>query len=335
MESSSRQSRTARAAGLSNGQGFQLRRERTGDTRTGYALGWLSIALGAAALLAPRRVGRAAGIPEHGAWLRAAGACELVSGVRLLTQRSRTPWLWSRVLGDALDLAMIGPAAMRPHRDGARARALGALAIVGAIGALDLFASLRHSRVARHRGSRPAADGHQAVPGEEVLLVSKPPRECYAFWRDLSNLPRFMPALQAVIVKDERSSHWVMLAPDGAKLEWDAEITEDREGERFSWQSRPGSVLKHAGSVRFEAGPAGRGCRVRACLRGEAPPGRAGAGPAGRSPGTTVCEDLRRFRQLIETGEIATTCGQPSGQHRRVPEAHGSRQRHRLQEGWP
>jgi uncharacterized membrane protein len=99
-------------------------------------------------------------------------------------------------------------------------------------------------------------------------------------------------------------------------VEWDSEITADRPGERLAWHSLPGSDVLHAGSVRFEPSTGGRGTLVRVMLHYRAPAGRLGAGLAklvGADPNSTVREDLRRFKNLIEAGEIPTTRGQPSG----------------------
>jgi hypothetical protein len=115
-----------------------------GTRRAEALLGWLSIALGVSALLAPRVISRATGMSERPVLLRAVGARELLSGLGLLTGRNRSPWLWSRVLGDAFDAALIGSAAVHPGLAIRRVRSLGALAIIGAVAAVDLMVSLRH-----------------------------------------------------------------------------------------------------------------------------------------------------------------------------------------------
>jgi uncharacterized membrane protein len=306
------------------------RKDRSVDERTGDVLGWLSVALGVSALLAPRTVGRVIGMPEHPALLRTVGVRELVSGAGLLTQSTRAPWLWSRVAGDTMDLALIASAALRPGNP-RRNRALGALMVVGAIGAVDLAASLRQTRRVRRGGER-LTGSHEAFL-EQALIVNKSPQECYAYWRDMANLPRFMRMLHSITIKDERTSHWVLEVPGGAKLEWDSEITVDRPGERIAWHSREGSSMTHAGSVRFEPAPGGRGCIVRVLMHYRPPMGRAGESLAklmGRDPNAESREDLRRFKQLIETGEIPTTRGQPSGRRswlgRLTPEGRKSRE---------
>jgi uncharacterized membrane protein len=314
---------------------YMPRRERSRDERVGDALGWLSVGLGLGALLAPHALSRAMGMTGSGAVLRAVGVRELVSGAGLLTQQNRTPWLWSRVIGDAMDLALIGTA-LRPGNPG-RGRALGALGIVGAVTAADIAASLRQSRRSRE-GGEPVVGGSEAFV-EQSMIVNKPARECYAFWRDFTNLPRFIRTLQSITIKDERTTHWELKIPGGGRLQWDSQITVDQPGERISWHSLEGSAVTHAGSVRFEPAAGGRGCIVRLLMHYQPPMGRASVGLAklmGRDPRAEVREDLRRFKQLIEAGEIPTTDGQPSGRRswlgRLTPEGRKSRQGSILEE---
>jgi uncharacterized membrane protein len=315
---------------------YMPRRERSVDERIGDGLGWLSVALGLTALLAPRAVGRAIGMPDHAGLLRAVGARELVSAGGLLTQQNRSTWLWSRVAGDAMDLALIGSAALRPGNP-YRGRSLGALAVVGAISAVDFGASMRQTRRMR-QGGEPVVGGHEAFV-EQSQVINKSPQECYAYWRDLTNLPRFMRMLQSITIKDDRNSHWVVQIPGGPKMEWDSEITVDQPGERIAWHSREGATVTHAGSVRFEPAAGGRGCIVRVLMHYRPPMGRAGVGLAkmmGGDPNSESRENLRRFKALIETGEIPTTRGQPSGRRswlgRLTPEGRKSRQGSILEE---
>jgi uncharacterized membrane protein len=168
---------------------------------------------------------------------------------------------------------------------------------------------------------------------EQSLIVNKSPGECYAFWRNLENLPRFIPTLESISVKDDRRSHWVVKPPAGPNLEWDSEITADHVGERIAWRSAGGAAVEHAGNVRFDPAPGGRGTLVRVSMHLEPAMGRAGVGIAkliGSDPNSQTRENLRRFKSLIETGEVPTTCGQPSGRRswfgRLIPEGRKSRQ---------
>ncbi|HEX3843164.1 MAG TPA: SRPBCC family protein [Steroidobacteraceae bacterium] len=274
-------------------------------------LGWFSIGLGAAAVAAPRLVCWLSG-PRSPTLMRLVGARELASGIGILTQRDRAPWLWSRVVGDAFDLAGLSVALARRGR---RGRATVALAAVAGVTALDVLAALRltGSRAGR---TVPGVSGQTDIYLERSIAVSKSREECYRFWRSFENLPRFMQSLESVRQLDERRSRWVAKGPMATRLEWTSEITADRPGEEVAWRTLDDSGAANAGSVRFEAAPAGRGTIVRVSLHYSPRGGALGAGLVrllGHDPRSRIREDLRRFKQVMETGEIPTTRGQPAG----------------------
>ena len=151
---------------------------------------------------------------------------------------------------------------------------------------------------------------------EKSITIGKSPEEVYQFWRNLTNLSRFMDHLKSVEVIDEKTSHWVAKAPAGREVAWDAEIIVDEPNERISWRSLPDADIDNAGTVRFVAAPAGRGCEVHVTLQYYPPAGIIGATIAklfGEEPSIQITDDLRRLKRLMETGEIPTTEGQPHG----------------------
>lgn len=155
-----------------------------------------------------------------------------------------------------------------------------------------------------------------AVTVERTVSIEKPAEELYRFWRRLDNVPAFMRHVESVRPIGERRSHWVVRGPRGRRIEWDAEIVEEREFELISWSTLPGGDLEHSGTVRFGPGSRGRGTEVRVSVQYQAPGGMLGAALArlfGEEPAQQVDEALRRFKQLVEAGEIPTTAGQPSG----------------------
>lgn len=154
------------------------------------------------------------------------------------------------------------------------------------------------------------------MPHRQTVTIDKSPEELYRFWRDFENLPRFMKHLRAVRVLDDKRSHWIADAPAGQSVEWDAEIINEAANELIAWRSLPGADIGNAGSVRFEPAPAGRGTEVKVNLEYDPPAGALGMAFAkllGEEPAHQVADDLRRFKQLMEAGEIPTTEGQPSG----------------------
>jgi uncharacterized membrane protein len=151
---------------------------------------------------------------------------------------------------------------------------------------------------------------------EKAITIDKTPAELYAFWRQFENLPRFMKHLESVTQLDSRRSHWVAKGPAGTSIEWDAEIINEIPNELIGWRSLEGSDVAHAGSVHFTAAPGNRGTYLEVILRYDPPGGKLSAKVAkmfGEEPSLQIGSDLRRLKQLLETGEIATTDGQPRG----------------------
>lgn len=153
---------------------------------------------------------------------------------------------------------------------------------------------------------------------ETSVTINRPRQEVWDFWRRLENLPRFMRHLESVEDLGGGRSRWIGKSPVGLRVEWEAEIVDEREGHFLSWRSLPGSRIHNAGSVLFEDATGGRGTVVRVVM--EVSPGGLGRGlfhTVGRvlGPFTSqqVHEDLRRFKSLLEAGEIPTTEGQPAG----------------------
>ena len=148
----------------------------------------------------------------------------------------------------------------------------------------------------------------KGIKVEKSVTVARPVHEVYRFWRNLENLPRFMDHLESVTVVDENRSHWVAKAPAGTKVEWDATIHTEIEDELISWRSLPGSDVSNAGSVHFT--PVGNGDRteVTVVLSYQPPAGKLGAAVAkllGEEPSKQVDDDLRRFKQVIESVETS------------------------------
>ncbi len=151
---------------------------------------------------------------------------------------------------------------------------------------------------------------------KSVTIQTKSPEELYQFWHDFENLPTFMKHLKSVTVIDENRSHWVANAPLGNTVEWDADKLDDRENQLISWASVPGADVENSGFVRFNPAPAGRGTEVKVVIEYSVPGGALTAAFAklfGENPEQQVGDDLRRFKMLMEAGEIATTEGAPSG----------------------
>lgn len=158
--------------------------------------------------------------------------------------------------------------------------------------------------------------GRRGINVEESFSINRPPQELYEFWRNLELLPRVIPELSSVRIIDARRSHWVAKGPAGFPVEWYADIINDIPNELIAWRTTAGSNVVSAGSVHFERLAPGRGTVVRVKLQYDPPGGKLGAALAWAfrdEPSIVIREGLRRFKQLMETGEIPTTDGQPRG----------------------
>jgi len=192
----------------------------------------------------------------------------------------------------------------------------------GATGNCMLYQALGVSTSDSTKPLTAIAGGH-GTRVDHTITVSKFADEVYRFWRDFENLPRFMTHLIDVDTTTDGKSHWIARGPLGITMEWDAEIVTDTPNRAIAWRSLDGADVDTAGSVHFTELPHGRGTEVRVSLKYDPPGGKVGTALAkliGQSPEAQIKADMRRFKQILEAGEIPTTSGQPHG--RGSPHSH-------------
>lgn len=291
-ETAGRRGRTRRTNGQANGEGLAT------------GLGWFSLALGIAQIAAPGGVARMIGLRNTGrsrAMMRVIGVREVASGVGLLSQSRTSDWALARAAGDVMDLTLLGSAL--GSEGGRRGRTAAATAAVLGVTALDLFAG-KELREESATGRRAKPRG---IRVQKAITVNRSPEEVYAFWRDVENLPRFMRHLESVQDLGDGRSRWKARAPAGATVEWEAELMEDRPNEMIAWRSVEGSDVWNTGAVRFRPAPGGRGTEVHVNIRYYPPGGVITSRLAmlfREEPGQQVADDLRAFKQVMETGEV-------------------------------
>lgn len=216
--------------------------------------------------------------------------------------------------------ALIGYAIKNRSKSGILLGLLGAgLLYRGASGQCEAYRTLGINTADKSQDR--AVEVAREVHVEKSITINSSPREMYRFWRNFDNLPRFMENLESVTPIDENRSHWVAKGPGGKKLEWDAEIYNEKENQLIAWRSLSGSDITNAGSVHFEEAPGGRGTLLKVVLNYNPPGGKRAALFAklfGQESGQLVEHNLKRLKQFIETGEIPTTEGQPSGRGKRA-----------------
>jgi uncharacterized membrane protein len=281
-------------------------------TRLARALGWFSLSLGIAEVLAPRFVARLAGVRHvHPGLVRLCGMREIASGMMIFGQGKKPrAAMWSRVAGDAMDIGTLAAVASA-GAPGARKGALAfATANVLAVTALDVYCAQAFGD-----------DRTESAPGRSTrmacsVVVNRSPEELYQFWHDFTNFPRFMLHLESVQRTGDRTSHWIARGPAGTRVEWDSEMTVDTPNELIAWRSQEGADVDNSGIVAFEPRPGGRGTIVRVEIEYTPPGGAAGSLVArlfNASPEQQVYDDLHRMKQVLETGEVTRSDAVPKG----------------------
>jgi uncharacterized membrane protein len=269
----------------------------TSAKRLAKGLGWFSVGLGLAELLAPRAIAKISGVSNaHTGLIRLYGARELASGIAIFAQEKPTEAVWARVAGDALDLVSLGVAGTSP--DAKLGRLAFATANVLAVTALDIVCAMQLTK------------GSQGIHAKGTCVVNRAPEEVYEFWRNFQNLSRFMRHLESVEDLGDGRSHWTVKGPAGTKVEWDATMIADVPGEVITWRSLENSDVDHAGAVRFERAPGDRGTIVKVNLKYAPVGGVIGATIAklfGEEPEQQLDDDLRRFKQVMEVGEVVVS----------------------------
>jgi uncharacterized membrane protein len=211
-------------------------------------------------------------------------------------------------------VSIIGGSALTAYAMSRRSWPAAVLALIG--GALLFRGATGHCSVYQAIGAntrnigRRKVNTDRAAKVEKTITINRPPEELYRFWRDLANLPRFMKHVESVQVKDNRHSHWVVKAPLGMTVEWDAEIISEIPNELIGWRSVGSGDVDHAGSVRFEPAAYGQGTNVRVMLQYDPPAGPVGVAFAnilGEDPGHQIEEDLSRLKEVMETAKSSAS----------------------------
>jgi uncharacterized membrane protein len=204
-----------------------------------------------------------------------------------------------------MDLALLRRALTSPRADHNRVAA--ATAAVAGIAAVDALCSTRLTAETDGGTQTQSMPQSGAVHAKAAITVNAPIAEVYAFWEDFRNLPRFMGDFASVEVSNDRTSRWSLTAPAGITLDWNVEITDATANQRIAWQTAEGTTLDASGEVRFRSAPGGRGTEVVFDATFNPPGGELGTKIAGffaEALGTKIGSDLRRFKQLVELGEI-------------------------------
>jgi uncharacterized membrane protein len=259
-------------------------------------LGWFSIGLGLAETLASRPIARWLGARNENC-VRLCGLRELAVGVGLLSSRKPAGWLWARVVGDAIDLALLGDLLESRRRRSHENVASAAVAVAG-VTALDAWCAWQLSR--------------RVVKPEHVvrsITIGRPAAELYEHWLDPHWLAQIMGHVATVVPAGPRRTFWTLKIPGGKSLSWHSEIVDEKPGHLLRWHADERDPIISDGVVRLEPAPAERGTVVTLNFRIAPRGGRAGniaSHLLGPVPEALTMRALRRFKSLVETGEIPT-----------------------------
>jgi uncharacterized membrane protein len=196
-------------------------------------------------------------------------------------------------------------------------------AIVSLVGGALCYLGFQNKTLAEHGRSvagRVAGGPGMAIDVEQTVTLNRPPHEVYSYWRNFRNLARFMKHIDSVEPLDDRRSRWhAHLFAATPRVSWDAELVEDIKDERISWRSLPNSEIETFGTVRFESISGGRATEVRLIVEYRVPVGVVAARIIRPGLAAMIREDLRRFKEVVESGEEARSAVVPDNGHAARP----------------
>jgi uncharacterized membrane protein len=228
------------------------------------------------------------------------------------------PERWASVIGGAaLAAAGVRRFVAEDRPVGSLLTAAGAgLILRGATGHCNVYAATGINTAAAKNDTRARLAGQAGINVEESVAIQQSAEELYVLWRDFECLPTIFPNLESVRHLGNGRSRWTAVGPAGRRVEWTAEIINEIPGRLIAWRTIDAADLVSAGSVHFTPLPGNRGTSVRVRLQYEPPGGRIGNALAwllGKDPSHSLREGLRRFKQVIEAGELPTNEPQARG----------------------
>jgi uncharacterized membrane protein len=277
---------------------------RLARRRRVVGLGWLSLAVGAAQVVAPRVVGKLVGVraPRRVQGLiRLLGVRGLLSGLGLLSRGRAGRWLKARIAGDLIDFGLLRKALRQPGAR--RARTAGALLATWGLALYDARTSLLARRDALALASAPV---------RRSITIARPAAAIFRMWRDFSHLSDFFPHVDFVDVIDEQTSRWRVRGATGDVLEWETVIVEERPDELLRWKSVDRASVATSGVLQLVPAPGGRGTEVHLEVQYHPPGGAVGriiASLWSESPEQELDAALRRLKQRLETGGVVHADG--------------------------
>lgn len=277
----------------------------TSAAQLSEVLGYVGVGIGIAELLMPRAVAQTTGLPPR--LVRKLGTLEIITSAGILLRPQQSAWRWSRVAGDLFDLYLLAKSGRLLLNN----RLPIITALLAGMTALDVLAAIDSGQQ-----NTTQSDLRSGIRIHKSLSVQRTAEECYRFWRNFENFPQFMHYVQSVQVVDTTHTHWRFRTPQGQQVEWTIELFSDIPSQQLGWRTLADAPIEHVGIVKFSPAYGNTSARLDIEIIYKKSVGKTDHALSqlfAEAPSEQWDEDLRRFKQLIETGEIATTMGQASG----------------------
>ena len=284
---------------------------KTSAARLREVLGWIGVGIGVAELLRPRAVAHTTGLPPR--LIRVLGTWEIIISAGILLRPQQSAWRWSRVASDIIDLYLL----TRSDHRALNNRLPIITALFAGMTSLDVLAAFDGGGQ-----NTLQSDLASGIHIHKSLHIQKSAEECYRFWRNFENFPKFMRYVDSVQVVDATHTHWRFGTQQGPQIEETIELFSDVPTQQLGWRTLPNSPIEHIGVVKFLPAYGKTSTRLDIEIIFKKSVGKINNELArlfAEEPSAHWDEDLRRFKQLIETGEIATTMGQASGRRSALP----------------
>jgi uncharacterized membrane protein len=260
-------------------------------SRLASGLGYFSLTLGTTQVIAPGLVDHLIGIRDDRTsrrWQRVVGLQELSAAAGILPQRRPLEWLWARTTGDVVHLTMLARA-YRSRRESAARLGFAMASVLGCFIA-DAYASVRMT------ADPELTQEETKMKGHATMTIRAPREELATRWRSFEQEAPALARLGPIEIVGE-------------------------DAERIEWRTTDAAKAQARGVTRFKQAPDDRGTEIHIDVEFDAPGGAIGAAVmkvTGEEPLQLVRDDLRRLKQLVETGEIARSDGAPSGPSARL-----------------
>lgn len=222
---------------------------------------------------------------------------------------------WKSVAGTVAGIALLEHGLRRRSLRGVVTALVGGALVYRTLSGDDRLEQALGIGSSREKESGEEAGRETETSVSRSITVGKPPDELYERWRDPEQFTRVMGHVADITSRDDDRFYWTVHAPMGQDVSWETHVVDEEPGEFIKWESPEDAMLPNEGEVRFEEAAGDRGTIVTLSVTIHPPGGALGNAALKRLgivPAVLAGEALRRFKSLVETGEIPSLSGNPS-----------------------